>query len=90
MLPMIQAISEIDPGQAIPVISYIRQRPSALREDTAQYNRYVLDPAGILQMRKHRNCIQIQQTTWTQESLERRSRWLRSKTHTGPVRENTP
>ena len=52
MLSTIQAITEVDPDQAIPAISFIRQRSSALREDTAQYERYVLHPARKLQVRK--------------------------------------
>lgn len=70
MLPMIQAISEIDPDQAIPFLSYIRQQSSTLREDSAQHDRYVPHPARKLQMRKHPNLIKKQQFIWTQEPFE--------------------
>ena len=86
---MIQAISEIDPDQAIPVIPYIRQHSSIPREDTAQYDRYVLHPALKLQMRKHPSFIQRQQTIWIQELFENRSRCIRSEALPGPARENT-
>ena len=86
---MIQAISEIDPDQAIPFLSYIRQHSSTLREDSAQYDRYVPHPARKLQMRKHPNLIKKQQITWTQEPFENRSRCIRSETLPGPVREYT-
>ena len=86
---MIQAITEIDPDQAIPFISYIRQHSSTLREDTAQYDRYVHHPAITLQMRQYPNFIQMQQTTWTQEPFEKRFGWIRCETLPGSVRENT-
>ena len=89
MLNMIQAVSEIDPDQAIPFLSYIRQHSSTPREDTAQYDRDVLHPAIKLQMRKHRNFVHRQQATWTQESFENRSKWFRSETLPGPLRECT-
>ena len=86
---MIQAMTEIDPDQAIPVISNVRQHSSTLCQDTAQYDRYVLHPARILQMRKHPNFIQRQQTTWTWEPLQTTSGLIRSESLPGPVRENT-
>ena len=90
MLRMIQAITEVDPYQAIPAISYKRKQLCAPRENTAQYNRYMLRPVRILQTKKHRNFIQIQLATWTPESLDRRLVRLRSETFQGPAREYTP
>ncbi len=86
---MIQAISEIDPDQAIPVIPYIRQHPSTPRDDTAQYDTYVLHPAIKLQISKHADFIQRQQTIWIQEPFESRSRCFRSETLPGAAREYT-
>lgn len=86
---MIQAITEIDPDQAIPVISYTRQHLCTLREDTAQYYWCVLHPARKLQMRKHLNFIQRQQTTRTQEPFENRLRWFCTEAFPGSLRAGT-
>lgn len=90
MLPIIQAISESEPDQAVPFLTYIRQHSSTPREDTAQYDRYVLHPARKLQMRKHPNFIQRQQTTWKREPLQTTSGLIRSESLPGPLRECTP
>jgi hypothetical protein len=87
---MIQATTEIDAGQVIPVISYFRRRLCTLREDTVQYDRYVLHPAKKLQKSEYPNCIQRRQTSWTQESFESRFGRFCSETLPGVVRAGTP
>ena len=86
MLRMIQAITEIDPYQAIPVISYKRKDLCTTHEDTAQNDRYVLHPARKLQAGGHPNFIQRRQTTWTQEPFESTLKWLRTEALAGLAR----
>ena len=89
MLRMIQAITEIDRYQAIPAISYKRKQLCTTREDTAQYDRYVLHPARKLRAGGHPNFTQRQQTTWTPEPFESRLKWLRAEALAGLARTGT-
>lgn len=86
---MIQAIAVIDPDQSIPVISYIRRRLCAPREDTSQYYSCVLFPAKKSQTGGHPDRIRRQQTSRTQEPLENGFRWFRPETLPSLVRANT-
>ena len=89
MLCMIQAITEIDPYQAIPAISYKRMQLCTTREDTAQYDRYVLHAARRLRAVGHPNFIQRRQTAWTPEPYENRLKWLRTEALAGIARAGT-